>query len=1090
MGVPGLFPFVRKYYGETVSEFGLGEKIVKCDYLHIDANSILHGICQLVFHYGEYENKKDEYEGLSLEEKRETSIRYFFAKIESLQTIFPCSQLTLSLDGPAPVAKQCQQRQRRFVSAMNRKGDFDSNCLTSGTEYIYELTVYLHYKIRHKLNTELKYKNIKILFSSPFVPGEGEHKIMDYIREYRNVYPEKTHIVLGPDADLIILCMALQIKNVYLIRESHEDKQRLFMIDISLLCKLHYEYIISKAPDIPQVSSDFKRITLKQCVDDFVLQSVIVGNDFLPKIKMFYHLADGLNFMTDIYKGTIKKILTVNSVIEYEPFKQFIKVLADSEEKYIRSQIFKNQAVMDFKLQDKLLLSYYINQQFDYKGYKQMYYKKAGINAEGMKTMCVEYMRGLSWVLIYYTCGLPSWDWYYGYHYAPFMEDVLSVLRSMTPYQFEQTISFKDKGSPKSPIFQLMCVIPASSKDLLPVPFDMLLTAKSKELQPYFPTDFEIDYQGKTKDYMGVAVIPFVNNLLFKKWYDKMYPLFLKKYTNDVNTINRDTLGENILLERDAKITVNYFSQIGNLEKIHIKRTVIYLSSCVGNGLSFHVKYSTLYTNDDYHAKVLKFTEERMSHTLFCDKKLVKQLWKEKNRMDKIFDEGQSSAYYQTRNKFYPQDEKGSSVYKNRAGDKLLEVINQIDLFENVSETSAFLDICGGPGAFSQLLLYDKKRKGFGITLKTKNEYWYPELQKNAKFTIIDGEDGTGNVYDPKNLDQVVDVIRETKIQIVVADGGFEIKKVDDVHMENFQELYSGKIIISEVYLMSRILQKGGVFVCKLFDTLSTLTISIIYVLCQMFEEVWIVKPYRSRAVNSERYIACKNRLRSKNNDKQYIKLLSNAYDLSTENTSVESLVKPKIVVEDVTFLNSIKNMNESLIKNQTGSLKKILDAVESSRQAENPIPQKEVKKVEVEKKVEVIKEVKTVEVKKEVESTSVVCVKVDLIRKKGVHDLKEWTKNPNNVYIGRKGVVFVDKERFPKKDSPWANPYKVGAEYTREESIKLYEKYIVNELDKGEKITVKDLLALKGKTLGCWCKPEPCHGDVLVKLIEKYSKE
>lgn len=34
----------------------------------------------------------------------------------------------------------------------------------------------------------------------------------------------------------------------------------------------------------------------------------------------------------------------------------------------------------------------------------------------------------------------------------------------------------------------------------------------------------------------------------------------------------------------------------------------------------------------------------------------------------------------------------------------------------------------------------------------------------------------------------------------------------------------------------------------------------------------------------------------------------------------------------------------------------------------------------------------------------------------------------------------------------------------------------------------MEELLLLKGKTLGCWCKPEACHGDVLVELVTKYE--
>lgn len=88
-------------------------------------------------------------------------------------------------------------------------------------------------------------------------------------------------------------------------------------------------------------------------------------------------------------------------------------------------------------------------------------------------------------------------------------------------------------------------------------------------------------------------------------------------------------------------------------------------------------------------------------------------------------------------------------------------------------------------------------------------------------------------------------------------------------------------------------------------------------------------------------------------------------------------------------------------------------------------------------------------------------------------------SKEPYDIYIGR--------------PSKWANPYthikdkETLAKYivpTREEAIKCYREYITN----GEgKHLLNDLYELKDKTLGCWCHPESCHGDVLVELVEKY---
>lgn len=124
---------------------------------------------------------------------------------------------------------------------------------------------------------------------------------------------------------------------------------------------------------------------------------------------------------------------------------------------------------------------------------------------------------------------------------------------------------------------------------------------------------------------------------------------------------------------------------------------------------------------------------------------------------------------------------------------------------------------------------------------------------------------------------------------------------------------------------------------------------------------------------------------------------------------------------------------------------------------------------------------------------TSVVNVKVKYIRPK-YNNLEEWMRDKKNIYIARRGVVFIDKERYPKTDSVWSNPFKLNKDGSnREHVLNEYEKYIRDKLK--DKNMVKELLKLKNKTLGCWCR-EPnisiseiyCHGDILVKLIKEYD--
>jgi hypothetical protein len=123
--------------------------------------------------------------------------------------------------------------------------------------------------------------------------------------------------------------------------------------------------------------------------------------------------------------------------------------------------------------------------------------------------------------------------------------------------------------------------------------------------------------------------------------------------------------------------------------------------------------------------------------------------------------------------------------------------------------------------------------------------------------------------------------------------------------------------------------------------------------------------------------------------------------------------------------------------------------------------------------------------------STEVVNVRVKYIRPQ-YKDLRAWCEDPRNVYIGRRGVIFIKNEdntktRYPPRDSVFANPFKTGRDGSRSEVIAKYRSYLQTAIDQG-KITKEDLEALRGKRLGCWCKPEACHGDVLVEMIENIS--
>src|SRR3954447_24407299 len=86
------------------------------------------------------------------------------------------------------------------------------------------------------------------------------------------------------------------------------------------------------------------------------------------------------------------------------------------------------------------------------------------------------------------------------------------------------------------------------------------------------------------------------------------------------------------------------------------------------------------------------------------------------------------------------------------------------------------------------------------------------------------------------------------------------------------------------------------------------------------------------------------------------------------------------------------------------------------------------------------------------------------------VHCMRE----PFDVYIGRK------HPRFPE-GSKWANPFRIDKDGTREEVIAKYEAWLLTQPE-----LYAALPELRGKVLGCWCHPKPCHGDVLARLADQ----
>lgn len=222
----------------------------------------------------------------------------------------------------------------------------------SGTEFMAKLTKQLKYFINKKMSEDVDWQGVEIVLSGHEVPGEGEHKIMEYIRLAKaqpGHDPNIRHCLYGLDADLIMLGLLSHDPHFCLLREevtfgrqnqkkSKElEHQKFFLMHLCIVREyLELEFQELKEPDVLDFPFDMERV-----IDDFILMAFFVGNDFLPNLPNLHINEGALALMFKVYKSVLPKAggyINELGVINLERLALLLQELADVEYRFFESE--------------------------------------------------------------------------------------------------------------------------------------------------------------------------------------------------------------------------------------------------------------------------------------------------------------------------------------------------------------------------------------------------------------------------------------------------------------------------------------------------------------------------------------------------------------------------------------------------------------------------------------------------------------------------------------------------------------------------------------------------------------------------------
>jgi 5'-3' exonuclease len=513
MGIPSYFSYIVKNHPKIIKKYL--KNVLNVDNLYLDCNSIIY----------------DAYSRITFDTLTEsvslTIINAVIKKIEEyLEIVAPKKTVIIAFDGVAPVAKLEQQRSRRYKSWYQNNVSrtifgkvepdvWNTAAITPGTIFMGELNrmVSEHFNNESKCNESKPNVSepLNIMVSGSDCPGEGEHKLFDYIRLNPEKHLLETTVIYGLDADLIMLSINhLPIcNNIYLFRETPHFIQSInselepdanYFLDIPELTQTIIKYLNKESSQINVLEEEEKTDLAK--VYDYIFLCFFLGNDFMPHFPALNIRTGGIDKMLNAYRVTIKptEYLTDGKTINWNNVRKVVTYLAKLEEVFISNENKSrdnkerySKQIYNNSLKDKIVstststsekekeekfrqfeatplnerdLERYIN---PYKPYWQTRYYRALFDIKsdstGLQTkdICLNYLEGLEWTLKYYTSGCPDWRWKYKYNYPPLLQDLIKFI----PVFSNEFMPAKPQN-PVSELVQLCYVLPKHSLTLLP----------------------------------------------------------------------------------------------------------------------------------------------------------------------------------------------------------------------------------------------------------------------------------------------------------------------------------------------------------------------------------------------------------------------------------------------------------------------------------------------------------------------------------------------------------------------------------------------------------------------------------------------